>query len=101
RVAPGSPGCANAAWMARATGAISADDIPLERSYLVSLGGDDAESERLRVVDLDHRLKSADQLSVTPLGGRAESFIVHPVLPRAFVARPTVGDVLAVDLPWG
>lgn len=101
RVAPGSPSCANATWIARATGAISADDIPLERSYLVSVGGDDPERDRLRVVDLDHRLKSADQLSVTPLGGRAESFIVHPVLPRAFIARPDAGDVLAVDLPWG
>lgn len=101
RVAPGSPSCANAAWMARATGAISADDIPLERSYLVSLGSNDPENDHLSVVDLDHRLKSADQLSVTPLGGRAESFIVHPVLPRAFIARPNAGDVLAVDLPWG
>lgn len=102
RVAPGSPSCANAAWIVRATGAISANDIPLERSYLVSLGGDGAESDdRLRVVDLDHRLKSADQISVAPLGGRAGSFIVHPVLPRAFVTRPATGDVLAVDLPWG
>ena len=77
--------------------------IPLERSYLVSVGnaGPHERDDRLRVVDLDYRLKSADQLSVTPLGGRADAFIVHRILPRAFVVRESAGDILAVDLPWG
>lgn len=103
RRAPGSPSCANAAWIVRATGAISSNDIPLERSYLVSVGnaGHHDTEDRLRVVDLDYRLKSADQISVTPLGGRVRDFFVHPLLPRAFALREESGDILAVDLPWG
>lgn len=103
RVAPGRPSCANAAWIARATGAISVDDIPLERSYLVSVGSADGSGnhDTLRVIDLDHRLKSADQISVTPLGGHTDDFMVHPALPRAFIAQQATGDILAVDLPWG
>lgn len=103
RVAPDRPSCANAAWIARATGAISADDIPLERSYLISIGSADLSGnhDTLRVVDLDHRLKSADQISVTPLGGHADDFIVHPILPRAFIAQQTTGNILTVNLPWG
>lgn len=103
RLAPGQPGCATAAYTTRATGVISPDDIPLARSYLLAVGNADGRSpqDHLRVVDLTHRLNAADQISVTPLGGRTAGLLVHPGKPRAFIARPDAGDVAAVDLPWG
>lgn len=105
RIAPGSASCTNAAWIVRATGAIAPDDIALERSFLVAVGADavtaSGAEDRLRVLDLDHRLKSANQLSVTPLGGPILALLVHPTSPRAFVLRAGADDVVAVDLPWG
>lgn len=103
RVAPGNTSCANAAWIVRATGAIATDDIALERSFLVALGtsGRADDEDRLRVLDLDHRLKSANQLSVTSLGATVASFLVHPATPRAFAVRSGANDIVAVDLPWG
>ncbi|ODT15795.1 MAG: hypothetical protein ABS35_30395 [Kaistia sp. SCN 65-12] len=105
RIAPGGTSCTNAAWIVRATGAIAPDDIALERSFLVAVGADavaaSSAEDRLRVLDLDHRLKSANQLSVTPLGGPILALLVHPTSPRAFVLRAGADDVVAVDLPWG
>ncbi len=105
RIAPGSTSCTNAAWIVRATGAIAPDDIALERSFLIAVGADatatSGTEDRLRVLDLDHRLKSANQLSVTPLGGSILALLVHPTSPRAFVLRAGANDIVAVDLPWG
>ena len=103
RLAPGQPACSTAAYTARATGVISPDDIPLARSYLIAVGDGNGRGreDHLRVVDLTHRLNTANQISVTPLGGRAAALLVHPGKPRAFLSRPEVGDVVAVDLPWG
>jgi len=105
RIAPGGTSCTNAAWIVRATGAIASDDIALERSFLVAVGADavaaSSAEDRLRILDLDHRLKSANQLSVTPLGGPILALLVHPTSPRAFVLRAGADDVVAVDLPWG
>ena len=107
RIAPGGTSCTNAAWIVRATGAIAPDDIALERSFLVAVGTSAArdagvgEEDRLRVLDLDHRLKSANQISVTPLGAPAVALLVHPTSPRAFALRAGTSDIVAVDLPWG
>ena len=95
------PSCANAAWAARATGAISQDDIPLERSFVLALGRDRDGSERLSVIDPRHNLKSANLLSVTPLGEPVSSLLLHEAAASALVSRPRTGDVLAVRLPWG
>ncbi|AWI91960.1 hypothetical protein C0214_27125 (plasmid) [Methylobacterium sp. DM1] len=65
------PSCANAAWAARATGAISQDDIPIERSFVLALGGDRDGSERLSVIDPRHSLKSANLVSVSPSASRS------------------------------
>ncbi|WP_298960552.1 hypothetical protein [uncultured Methylobacterium sp.] len=96
------PGCADAAWMVRASGAISPADLPLERSFLLALsaateGGED----RVAVIDQGHRLRSADHVSVTTLGARAGGLALHPSRPRLLATRPERGDVVAVALPWG
>jgi hypothetical protein len=103
RIPPeGGPSCSSAAWAVRATGAISPDDIPLQRSFLITIGGEqDGSEDRLRVVDLSHNLRSANQVSVTPLGGKIAGLLVHPASPRAFATLPHTGEVIAVGLPWG
>ena len=103
RLVPGVTSCTNAAWAVRATGVISPDDMAMERSYLVAVGhgSGDGREDQLRVVDFGHQLASANQVSVTPLGGRAAALLVHPGSTRAFVALPGNGEIVAVDLPWG
>ncbi|MEH3147511.1 MAG: hypothetical protein PGN34_19695 [Methylobacterium frigidaeris] len=96
------PGCTDAAWMARASGAIAPGDLALERTFLLSLAasGDGAE-DRLAVIDQGHRFRAADHLSVTALGGRSGGFALHPSRQRLLLSRPDRGDVVAVALPWG
>ena len=103
RVRPGGPSCGEAAWMVRATGRIASGDLAFDGASLVSIGSDPAAGgeDRLRVVDLTRRLRAADQVSVTPLGGPTRGLMVHPQSPRAFVTRPASGDILAIELPQG
>lgn len=100
--ADGGPSCTGAAWAVRATGAISPDDVALERSFVLSLGGATEDGpERLAVIDPAHRLKGANVVSVTPLGGRAGALLIPPGSASALMSRPEAGDVVSVRLPWG
>ncbi|RVU13096.1 hypothetical protein [Methylobacterium oryzihabitans] len=96
------PGCADAAWMVRASGAISPADLPLERDFLLALSASaEGDEDRVAVIDQGHRLRSADHVSVTALGARAGGLALHPSRPRLLATRPGRGDVVAVALPWG
>jgi hypothetical protein len=99
----GAPGCADAAWIVRASGAISPNDLPMDRAYLVAIAAstDGSAQDRVAVVDLHHHLKSANQISLTPLEARIREHLVHPSRPSLLATRPRFGDIVAVGLPWG